>query len=239
MHISKMFFGVSAVLAVLSGVNCVKASEADTSNKEAVLFKIHDIVPVKNNEGEVVSCDYKATFYNRSSVNISGAVLDFVWRDTAISDVVDKEKQEDAKTNNRNINRARSTTERITDKDITTSLEVPAIAPSTQVEVKSSINTDRCFLLIEDVNYKVKSCNSSGSASAQGGRSGVSSCSGMFMYVSPKDAQYYLEFKAISVAEQKSAEENEMDKQKKQNNETYRKVMGALDATNSIISHIK
>ncbi len=236
MYISKVFFGVSAVLAVLTGVSSVQASEADTSNKEAILFKIHDIVPVKNNEGEVVSCDYKATFYNRSSVNVSGAVLDLNWHDNAIADVVEQEKQADAKANNRNINRARSVTEKTTDKDVNTSLEVPAIAPSTQVEVKSTVNTDRCFLLIEDLNYKVKSCNSAAVA-GNGGRGG--SCAGMFMYVSPKDAQYYLEFKAISVAEQKSAEESEMDKQKKQNDETYRKTMGALEAAGTIISQIK
>ncbi len=237
MNISKMFFGVSAVFAVLAGSVSVQASEADTSSKEAILFKIHDVTPIKNNEGEVVSCDYKATFYNRSSVNVSGAVLDLVWHDNAIADIVDQEKKEDAKTNNRNINRARSTTERITDKDVVTSLEVPAVAPSTQVEVKSSVNTDRCFLLIEDLNYKVKSCSSASNA-AEGGRGG-SSCSGMFIYVSPKDAQYYLEFKATSIAEQKSAEENEIDKQKKQNTETFRKAISALDAASNIMSNIK
>ena len=238
MDISKMFFGVSAFLAVLAGGVSVQASEADTSSREAILFKIHDITPVKNSEGEVVSCGYKATFYNRSSVNLSGAVIDLEWHDTAIADIVNQEKKEDAKENNRNINRARSATERVTDKDVTTSLEVPAVAPSTQVEVKSSVNTDRCFLLIEDVDYKVKSCNSSGVAS-QGNRGENISCSGMFIYVSPKDAQYYLEFKAMSVAEQKSAEESEIDKKKKQNEETYRKTLTALDAASNIMSAIK
>ena len=234
MYISKVFF---CGLAVLAGISSVQASEADTSNKEAILFKVHDIVPVKNNEGEVISCDYKATFYNRSGVNVNGAVLDFVWHDNAIADIVDQEKKDDAKENNRNINRARSTTEKITDKDVVTSVEVPAIAPSSHVEIKSNVNTYRCFLLIDDLDYSVKSCNASGGVSK--GRNTDSSCSGMFIYVSPKDAQYYLEFKAISVAEQKSAEESEVEKKRKQNDEAYRKVIGALDSTGSIVSNIK
>lgn len=239
MYISKMFFCMSTALVALATVGSVSASEADTSAKPAILFKIHDIVPVKNDEGEVISCDYTATFYNRSSVNVSGAVVDFVWHDQAIADVVEQEKQEDAKENNRNVNRARSVTERTTEKDVSTTIEVPAISPSGQVSVPAKVNTDRCFLLIEDVDFNVKSCNATSFDSAQGTRNGGSSCSGLFMYVSPKDAQYYMEFKAVSVAAQKSEKESELDKQKKQVEGTFHKTVNTLETAGTILSNIK
>lgn len=238
MRINRLFFLVSAVLSMVAGVAAAENSEADTSKKSAVLFKIHDIVPVKNSEGEVTSCDYNVTFYNRSSVNVDGAIMELEWDDTAVSEVIEQEKKTDAAENDGNMNRARSATERTTNKKLTTSIEVPAIAPSAQAVVPSTVNTDRCFLLIEDVNFKVKNCRSS-SENATNGRSGGGSCDALFMFVSPQDAQYYLEFKAVPVAEQKQANENEFDRKKKKIDEKYRKTVGSIDGINTVLSGIK
>lgn len=43
-------------------------------------------------------------------------------------------------------------------------IEVPAIKPYKQVTVNNRINTDRCFLLIEKVDFSVKSCSAEGLA---------------------------------------------------------------------------
>lgn len=238
MRINRLFFLMSAVLSMVAGVASAEPSEADTSKKSAVLFKIHDIVPVKNSEGEVTGCDYNVTFYNRSSVNIGGAVMELEWDDTAVSEVIEQEKKADAAENDGNMNRAHSATERTTNKKLTTSIEVPAIAPSAQAVVSSSVNTDRCFLLIEDVNYKVKNCRSSVDSAANG-RLGGGSCDALFMFVSPQDAQYYLEFKAVSVAEQRKSAESEFDAKKRKIDEKYRKTMGSIDGINSVLSGIK
>ena len=237
MYINRSFFVSLAASLLLTNAVFAQVSQADTSKRKAVLFKIHDITPVKNNEGEITGCEYTTTFYNRSSVNIAGAVLDLVWHDEAVSEVIDQEKKQDAAENNVSMNRAHSTTERTADKKLSTSIEVPAIAPSRQVVVNSTINSDRCFLLIEDVDFTVKNCKT---ASLSGNESGsVGSCDGMFMFVSPKDAQYYLEFKAVPVSEQKLSAKSKFDKQKEQNDDKYRKTINAMDGTSSILSGIK
>ena len=52
---------------------------------DAILFKIHDVVPVKNADGNVVSCDVGATFYNRTEKEINNASLNLIWADVKSS----------------------------------------------------------------------------------------------------------------------------------------------------------
>ncbi|MBR1648576.1 MAG: hypothetical protein IJ689_03140 [Alphaproteobacteria bacterium] len=240
MNISKKVLSATAIL--LATVNIHTAAAASDS---AVLFKIHDISPIKNSEGEVVSCDYSATFYNRSDMTIRNATLDLNWKDTAIEGVIEQEKKEDAAKNNRSPARARSTTERNTDKNIGTLLEVPTIKPAKQVTVQSRVNTDRCFLLIENVDFKVQSCNAENaqgrgiSGSAGKARSGGGACNSLFSYVSPEDPQYYLEFKAISVEDEKAEIEKQREKLQSENEELYNQTVTAIDAANTIVSGIK
>ena len=170
MNISKVFMGLASVVvatASLSIVNCARADDKSVNVKktdevateikeDAILFKIHDIVPVKNSDGEVVGCDYNTTFYNRSNVSLKGATVDLSWQDEAISDVIEQEKKEDAKQNKRSMGRARSTTERNTDKTVSGLVEVPAIKPLKQVVVQSRVNTDRCFLLIDNPKFDIR-----------------------------------------------------------------------------------
>ena len=171
MSISKKVFGLAlgAVLATNVGsASAQQAAPADDDKAEELLFKIHDITPVENREGEVIACDFNTTFYNRSGYNLKEAMLDFTWKDTSLEDVIKQEKEEDAEKQNRNANRAYSETERRTSKDVNIMIEVPAIKPYKQVTVNNRINTDRCFLLIEKVDFSVKSCSAEGLA---GGRS--------------------------------------------------------------------
>lgn len=237
MSISKTVLSLAAAFLVAANVNAAAAAESG----DAVLFKIHDITPVKNGDGEVVGCDYSATFYNRSDMTIRNATLNLSWKDTAIDDVIEQEKKEDVDKNRRSRSRARSVTERTTDKTVEALLEVPTIKPAKQIMVKSRVNTDRCFLLIENVDFSVKDCNAENSAGqAAGGRKrGESGCTRLFSYVSAEDPQYYLEFKAVTVDEEKAEIEEKRTKEKNATDEMYKKSVAAIDATNSIVSGIK
>lgn len=237
MSISKTVLSLAATFLVAANINAANAATAE----EAVLFKIHDISPVKNNDGEVVGCDYSATFYNRSDMTIRNATLSLSWKDTAIDGVIEQEKKEDTVKNRRERSRARSATERTTDKVVEALLEVPTIKPAKQVMVKSRVNTDRCFLLIENVDFSVKDCNAENSAgqAAGGRRRGESSCTRLFSYVSAEDPQYYLEFKAVTVDEEKAEIEEKRTKEKNEADEMYKKSVAAIDATSSIVSGIK
>ncbi len=258
MNISKVFMGLASVVvatASLSIVNCARADDKSVNVKktdevateikeDAILFKIHDIVPVKNSDGEVVGCDYNTTFYNRSNVSLKGATVDLSWQDEAISDVIEQEKKEDAKQNKRSMGRARSTTERNTDKTVSGLVEVPAIKPLKQVVVQSRVNTDRCFLLIDNPKFDIRNCSAetaqgrSTAAASSRGRGG-NSCSDLFKYVSPEDAQYYLEFKAVTVDQETEEREAKKAKEKSEIDGMYQKGVAAIDATGTIVSSIK
>nr|QIM10632.1 hypothetical protein PlAlph_5240 [uncultured Alphaproteobacteria bacterium] len=237
MSISKTVLSLAATFLVAANINAANAAESG----EAVLFKIHDITPVKNSDGEVVGCDYSATFYNRSDITIRNATLNLSWKDTAIDGVIEQEKKEDSVKNRRNISRARSTTERTTDKTVETLLEVPTIKPAKQIVVKSRVNTDRCFLLIDNASFNVKDCNAENATgqAASGRKRGEGGCTRLFSYVSAEDPQYYLEFKAMTVDEEKTEVEEQRTKEKNVADEMYKKSVAAIEATNSIVSGIK
>lgn len=258
MNISKMFMGLTGVVvaaAVLGVADCAKAADGAANAKKsdvavedaevkenAILFKIHDIVPVKNSDDEVIGCDYNTTIYNRSNMTLQGATIDLTWQDDAITEVIDQEKKEDAKQNKRSMGRARSTTERNTDKTISGLVEVPLIKPLKQVMVQSRINTDRCFLLIENPKVDIRNCSAEtaqGRATSAGSRRGGGSCTELFQYVSPEDAQYYLEFKAVTVDQEAEEREAKKAKEKSEIDGLYQKGVATIDATGTIVSSIK
>lgn len=59
----------------------------------AVLFKIHDINPIKNSDGIVTSCDLGATFFNRTGSEVTNATLNLVWPDDVVSDTIEQEQR--------------------------------------------------------------------------------------------------------------------------------------------------
>ena len=257
MNISKMFVELSSVALVVAGIGTASYAKADDAAKasspksvevkdeikeKAVLFKIHDVVPIKNSDNEVVGCDYNTTFYNRTDMMIKGASLNLTWDDTAIADVIEQEKKEDSKQNKRSMGRSRSTTERITDKSVTGLVEVPSMKPLKQVMVQSRVNSDRCFLLIDNPKFDVSNCSAETpqgrSVDASRGR-GSSGCAGLFQFVSAEDPQYYLEFKAITVDQEQEEREAQRAKERAVTDDLYNKSVGAIDATGTIISSIK
>ncbi len=246
MSISKKVFSLALGAVLTANIGSAAAqqavSAADEDKTEELLFKIHDITPVQNREGEVIACDFNTTFYNRSAYNLKEAMLDFTWKDASLESVINAEKDEDAEKKNRNRNRAYSETERRTSKDVNTMIEVPALKPYKQVTVNNRINTDRCFLLIEKVDFEVKSCTAEGLAS--GGRSArrasqESPCGRLFKYVSPEDAQYYLDFKEITPDELNSREEAKKQESKNEAAGVYSKTIDAMNSAGSIIGGIK
>ena len=62
------------------------AISATSEKPHAILFKIHDIKPIENSDGVVTSCQYTATFYNRSPFNLRQAKMNLEWTDK-ISDL--------------------------------------------------------------------------------------------------------------------------------------------------------
>ncbi len=220
------------------------ANAADGEEKqEEILFKIHDIVPVQNREGEVIACDFNTTVYNRSTYDLREAVLDFTWKDTSIEDVVKAEKEEDAEKNKRPGRRAHSETERRTSQEVNVQVEVSSLKPYQQVTLSNRVNSDRCFLLVQNVEFDVQNCSAEGLSSGGGkgarrGR-GNNSCTKLFKFVAPESAQYYMDFKEITLDEEKAKENAEKQASKDETVNIYTKTVNSLNSASSIISGIK
>lgn len=214
---------------------------------EAVLFKIHDISPLKNNEGAVVACNFSATFYNRSDRDINGATIRLTWNDKTIGGVIGDELKESA--DKRKLSgkdgrytRATSQTERITPENIESTLEMPAVKSYKQMTLTSKLQTDRCFLLLNDVDFRVDSClaleNQDANMMSRGGGASTD-CARLFKYVSAKSPAYYKEFKKVSYDEEKAAKKTEMQKNTQEINRVYSETVDALNATSGTLSRIK
>lgn len=247
MSISKNVFGLALGTILLAGAQTVcpvsVAMAASDDATEEVLFKIHDISPVKNRDGEVVACDFHTTFYNRSPNEINEAVVNLVWKDTSLENVINEEKNEDAQKRNRNANRAYSETERRTSTEVSTQVEISGLKSYKQVTLDNRINTDRCFMLLQQVDFSVKSCSAKGVTAA--GRSNarrnnaISPCARMFKFVSPESEQYYLDFKEITLDEEKSKDEAQKREKMSQTDSVYAKTIEALNSANNALSVIK
>ena len=44
-------------------------------SQPAVLFKVHDIKPLKNRDGKITNCEFNITFFNRSNKNVDNATV--------------------------------------------------------------------------------------------------------------------------------------------------------------------
>ena len=203
-----------------------------------VLFKIHDVVPVKNADGLIVSCDFGATFYNRSPNEVNNTSLNLVWADEVVADAINQEERnnrEAQRTNRRNTPRYGTAT--YNSNTVSLNLRLPPLKPNQQVSLKSKVATDRCFLLIEDMDININSCN----VVPQNGDMTVVTnspdmCQNLFRNVSPKSSEYYADFLPVSV-EAHRAEEDALVKEKyKEMEDVFSQATNAVDAINSSLS---
>ena len=122
MTISKKVLGLALGAVLVSNVSVANAAPQKApaapagDRQEELLFKIHDVKPVKNREGDVIACDFYATFYNRSPYELKSAVVEYKWHDKSIDSIITAEKEADAEKKGRNVNRSYSETERLTEK---------------------------------------------------------------------------------------------------------------------------
>ena len=118
-----------------------------------------------------------------------------MWEDEAIDDVINMEKREEKENlRSRKTNVARYSTSDYTSPSLSMPLRLPTIKPGQQVTLKSKINTDRCFLLLNNVEVKVNKCRlkEAGTDNKKATiNSNATSGTGMFLFVSDKNPEYY------------------------------------------------
>ena len=213
MNFRKNFvFGFIGALALTAAFDVRAASQE-------VIYKIHDIHPLKD-DTEITACEFSLTLFNRSDLTVNNLSLDIGWKDDVIENKIKEEKAEKVVDRNSGVRgyTGQSQTEKFTSKMVSTNVSVPPLQPGKQISVRSKINTDRCFLMMQTPELIVRKCSMGGSGD---GDKTAGVCNDLFKYVSPVDGEYYTEFKEISYEEEKAQEIQQNIEEKKELDQLY------------------
>jgi len=170
-------------------VDGAAGTNAETTKPDAILFRIENIKPVANEEGLTEKCTFIVTVYNRTQKEVEEANIDLFWRD-AIS----------AKYR---VNMGSGEVTSVSPQEAMTvihkNIVLEKIFPHEQKSFESEVETDKCFLLLDQVEYKVNTCIAAGDniQIKNNQRIGNGSCIGSFDYVNSKNPEYYSEFKDV------------------------------------------
>ncbi len=208
--------------------------------EDNVLFKLQDIVPVKNADGLVTSCDFGATFYNRSNVELASATLTLVWQDDVVADAIDQEARNEREDRRLNKNTSsRYKTSSLSNKDVKLTLKLPPLKPHQQVSLKSKVATERCFLLLNDVDIRVSNCRTSTTSENGNRNSSNSGCQDLFKFVTINNPEYYSEFKEVSDADLQSAEYSQLEQKKNDLQSLYNDTLNEINRVTSNFNYVK
>lgn len=237
-----LMFGISTARAVDDNNEFASRIAAGTN---VVLFKVHDVTPIKNDDGVVTECEFGVTLYNRSPDSVENALLNLSWKDDAISDVIAQEAKEakEAKKFQKEVNSLKSsaeykTTASLETPALTASISLPAIKPFRQVSLKSKIASDRCFLMVNDASFTLENCNIiSADASVRSSRSLISkankaaagNCMSLFKYVSARDPEYYREFQKVSFNDEAKQRQEARKKDVDALQDSYKAMLDSLN----------
>lgn len=247
--VKKALYGTLALTLGMSAIS-VSAQEAsmETSKPRAVLFKVHDIKPVENTEGVITHCDFLVTFYNRTTDSFRSAKLDMGWTDAVTERYMIDDKEKETSAEPARTRSMRSNTP-VSLGEITSSVDMPSLGSYKQATVKASVKTEKCFLLLDNLNFNVASCSIVGkddaNATQNSRRSRVSTsrstseCANLFEYVDSKNPEYYDEFKNISFSEQERLLSDEKKQDTSDIEAAYQGIVENFQKAEQIITNIK
>lgn len=232
----KMNFKKIFVLSLVSTLAISVTPNVYASDSE-VIYKIHDVMPVRS-DGEVTSCDFSVTFFNRTSQIVSNLSLDISWLDDVIEDKIKDEKKEQIKDDSGRVSgySGQSKTEQFTSKMISTNLSVPPLPPIKQISLKASVKTDRCFLLLEKPQMKINSCKLGAAANVD---KAAGSCNDLFVFISSESGDYFSEFKPISYDEEKKEAEQQNQNEQKELDSLYNNAISSVKRVSQTLDSMK
>lgn len=165
------------------------AKEEQTSDAGAVIFRIENIQPVLNDEGITEKCKFTFTVYNRMEQEIAEANLKLSWEDN----IEDKYKIVGG---NIKANDAKAALQ-VLEKEIT----FQTLPPHIQRSFDDVIETNKCFLLLDQLEFEVKNCTFSDEAAtakskdSKDNKQAAGGCTDKFNYINSQNPEYYSEFK--------------------------------------------
>ena len=234
-------FLFSAFAFVMAG--CVSVPSVQAAD-DAILYKIHDVKPIKNDAGALVGCDYNATFFNRTSSNLKSADINLVWFDDTVNAMAQQEQKKNEQASSNRNTRNKKSNQKVPESSsvasISSSIQLANLAPAQQKTVHAKISSDRCFLLIGDVSLAASNCDVAAADNASGSSfKGNQGCSGLFKFVPASDPQYYSEFKQISPEEEKVQQENTRIEQRNKINQAYGETLAQFKKVTEALNAIK
>jgi len=143
---NKLFVSLCIFGSILSATPAMSLE-----NDDAILVKVHDIKPVKNERGITTHCEFMTTIHNRTPNDISAINIELNWRDEAADNTIEQEKSMDTS----NLRRTKD----YVSSDIQATVNIPILKKNTQKSLPNKINSNRCFILMEDADINVKSLN--------------------------------------------------------------------------------
>lgn len=219
-----MSFQKTFVLSLLGVLAVSSVSKAQEATPE-VIYKIHDVTPVKE-DNKIVSCDFGITFYNRAPQMVSNLSLNFSWLDEVVDNQIKAEKQEKVVDETGNVAgyNGQSKTEEFTPKKISLDVSIPPLAASKQISVKANVKTDRCFLLLQKPILSISSCRYGNTQSEEM----MGMCNSLFNYISPEEGDYYTDFKEISYDQEKEDQDAQAQKEKEELESIYENALNSV-----------
>ncbi len=193
---------------------------AETSKPEAILFRVENIKPVANQEGVTERCSYMVTAYNRSDHPLKDAKLILTWTDN----ISGKYKVEDAQL----------TVVKNAAKLINSEITIDNVAPHKQKSFEQKVDTDKCYLLLDNTQFNVTACEVEGS-----GKMDASKCTSLFNYIDSKNPEYYSEFKDVPASVLEKQIEDEKKQEISKIEETIGNINKTMDETTEILRKLK
>lgn len=222
-----------------------------TSDVGTVIFRIENIQPVKNKQGEITQCSYVVTAYNRLDTTLKEANLNFVWMDNITGKYLKKIDEsskltQDEITNNFSsdvdiIEPSKSLKSEAKFKPITSSVKLFNIAPHSQKSFSNSVETDKCFLLFDNLNYTIENCSLEGDEAVIKDNKVVKSadCKDKFNYINSKNPEYYAEFGDVpeNIVQDQIEDEKNIAVEKIKN--SYDEISETLDKVDATLKNMR
>jgi hypothetical protein len=223
----KIFIASMALSLLMSfGVKAQEAAATDaenqtqaTSEEGTIIFRIENIAPIANKDGLTDQCSYVMTVFNRLDNPIKSADMVLKWKDK-ISGKYQIEKGEIK------VVSGEDATEVITNE-----VTIENIAPHIQKSFEQKVTTSKCFLLLDNLEFKVSACQVDGDKNA--------SCADKFNYIDSKNPEYYSEFKDVPESVLAKQIEEEKERELSKVNENVASIMKAMDDTEEELKKIK
>lgn len=215
-------FKCKKVVLALTGLFCLGTSfPAAAETDEAVLLKIHNVVPLKDGSNQTVGCEFNTTIYNRSNININDITVELKWTD-------ETSKNSITSTNPQSAYGSYVSRTPVSENTILSSISIPSLQAFRQKTVKSKIDGTNCFLLMRDPEINVKNCK------LQERKSNFS-CAGIFRFIPAIDPQYYTEFKPVSLNDQAAQENAQKDADKREIDTLFNQIETNINKVSAVL----